>query len=347
MNPPAPAALDARLVALELEVESYELERLEREVSSGFTRVTTVVALHGGRLTGYGEDVTYLAEDHEGVPAGLPLAGRHTFGSYSALLDGFELFSRAPQLPASHDYRRWAFESAGLDLALRQHGVSLGAALGRPYRPVRFVVSTRLDVRPWLALYPGLEFKLDPTPEWDPVLTAAIAAGGRVRVVDFKAFYEGTPVDNPPDAALYARIVAAFPEAIVEDAALLPATREALAPALGRLSYDAPVRSWDDVGRLPARPAFLNIKPSRFGTVARLLECIERASAAGIGLYGGGQFELGPGRGQIQALASLFYPEAPNDVAPFGYNEPEPRPGLPVSPLLPPVAPLGFSWPAA
>ena len=32
---------------------------------------------------------------------------------------------------------------------------------------------------------------------------------------------------------------------------------------------------------------------------------------------------LGVGRAQIQALASLFYPNAPNDVAPPGYNAPE------------------------
>ena len=41
-------------------------------------------------------------------------------------------------------YRRWAFESAALDLALRQAGTSLAAALGREARPVTFVVSLRL-----------------------------------------------------------------------------------------------------------------------------------------------------------------------------------------------------------
>jgi hypothetical protein len=52
-------------------------------------------------------------------------------------------------------------------------------------------------------------------------------------------------------------------------------------------------------------------------------------------MYGGGQFELGPGRGQIQYLASLFHPDGSNDVAPGGYNEVEPRAGLPESPLEP------------
>jgi len=50
-------------------------------------------------------------------------------------------------------------------------------------------------------------------------------------------------------------------------------------------------------------------------------------------MYGGGQFELGPGRAHIQRLASLFYADAPNDVAPGDYNVGEPRPALPQSPL--------------
>ena len=38
-------------------------------------------------------------------------------------------------------------------------------------------------------------------------------------------------------------------------------------------------------------------------------------------MYGGGQFELGPGRGQIQYLASVFHPDGPNDVAPTGFKK--------------------------
>ena len=50
-------------------------------------------------------------------------------------------------------------------------------------------------------------------------------------------------------------------------------------------------------------------------------------------MYGGGQFELGRGRAQIQNLASVFYPDTPNDVAPGAYNLGEPRDDLPRSPL--------------
>ena len=64
----------------------------------------------------------------------------------------------------------------------------------------------------------------------------------------------------------------------------------------------------------------------------------------GIGMYGGGQFELGPGRGQIQYLASLFHAGTPNDVAPGGYNDPDAAPGLPASPLPPAPSATGFRW---
>jgi hypothetical protein len=34
--------------------------------------------------------------------------------------------------------------------------------------------------------------------------------------------------------------------------------------------------------------------------------------------------ELGVGRGQFELLAALFHADAPNDVAPTGYNEDDP-----------------------
>ena len=333
-----------RLRDLPLEIEGYAVERRERPVSSGFTRVTTVVTLRGAGRVGRGEDVTYDAEDHDDCPAGLGLGWAGTFDGFSRRLGYLELFPRPPQRPASRDYRRWAFESAALDLALRQQGRSLGAALGLPYRPLRFVVSTRLDIRPWLALYPDLEFKLDPTADWDRELMREIAATGSVRVLNFKAYYEGTPVDTKPDAELCNAVVQIFPDAIIEDSWLDGVCGAAAQVAAGRLSWDAPIHSWADVEALDPPPRFLNIKPSRFGPVANLLDTIERAQERGITLYGGGQFELDVGRDQIQALASLLYPDGPNDVAPMGYNEPEARAGLPASPLAPPDDAVGFTF---
>jgi hypothetical protein len=99
-----------------------------------------------------------------------------------------------------------------------------------------------------------------------------------------------------------------------------------------------------DVEQLPFTPRVLNSKPSRFGRLSELLAFYDHCRQNGIELYGGGMFELGPGRGQIQYLASLFHPDGPNDVAPGAYNDPEPRPGLPRSPLAPSPAAAGFQW---
>jgi hypothetical protein len=333
-------ALWDRLAQLEVEVEACSTEQLSVDVSTEFTRVTTVVSFRGRGHEGVGEDVTYNAEDHAWFPRVEP-TGPTTLGELSLALDALELFTGAPRMDASAHYRRWALESAALDLALRQHGLSLGGALEREYRPVRFVVSTRGDAFAWLANDPELELKLDPENDWDRPFMERLAATGRVRVLDLKAYYRGTPVDVEPDPELYRAVSELFPQAVIEDASLEGACGEVLNGEERRLSFDAPVHSLGDLLGLPVSPGWLNVKPSRFATLPRLLECIEHCEAHGIRLYGGGQFELGPGRAQVQALASLFYPDGPNDVAPADYNLGDPRPGLPQSPLPPPDA-VGF-----
>jgi hypothetical protein len=169
-----------------------------------------------------------------------------------------------------------------------------------------------------------------------------LAATGRVRTLDFKAYYVGTPVDQPADPELYRTCLEIFPGVVVEDAALTDETRPLLEPVADRLSWDAPIHSLEDVEALPLEPRWLNVKPSRFGTLRRLFDCIDWCSERAIRVYGGGQFELGVGRSQIQALASLFYPDTPNDVAPAVYNTERPRPGLPKSPLAPRDGGPGF-----
>ena len=334
----------ALLAGLPLQVESYHSERLQLDVSSGFTRATTIIVLRGGGHEGRGEDVTYDAAAHDDYPLELPLAGDWSIHSFSQHVGGFDLFpTGTPGMAAFRQYRRWGFESAALDLALRQMGASLGQALVRPYRPVRFVVSTRLDITPWLQADPGLEFKLDPTPDWDEALMRRIAATGRVRALDFKSFYENSPVDNPPDAEQYRLVASIFPQAVLEDPALEGPAREALNGQEQRFSFDAPIHSWRDVQALPQMPGHLNIKPSRFGALHELLDCIDFAQAAGLQLYGGGQFELGVGREQIEALASLFYADGPNDVAPREYHG-EARTGVPRSPLQPVPQTAGFGF---
>ena len=329
------------LTDLRVRIDGYATERRELAVSKEFTRVTTTVHLHGGDHTGEGEDVTYTPQDHDDFPMEEMLAGTWTRGELSLRLDELTLWSDEPKMEASADYRRWAFESAALALAPRQAGRSLEDAVGRAYRPVRFVASTRSVIEPYLELNPDLEFKLDVDAVWDRALMERLAATGHVRVLDLKAYYRGTSVDLAPDPELYRTVVDVFPDAVIEDPWLEDGCREALAGAEERLSFDAPIHSWRDVEKLPLEPRWLNIKPSRFGTVRELLETIEACEERGISMYGGGQYELGPGRPQIQRLASIFYPDGPNDVAPHEYNEGEPREGLPQGPLPAPEGP-GF-----
>ena len=139
-----------RIAGLPLRIEGYSLEVLALELSPEFRRLTTVIRLHGDGEEGVGEDVCYEESEHtsqaEAGPV-LPLAGEFEFDGFSEQLGALDLFhAGAPVRPKmSIDYRRWAYESAALDLALRQAGVSLADALELTPRPVRFVVSTRLD----------------------------------------------------------------------------------------------------------------------------------------------------------------------------------------------------------
>ena len=327
---------------LPLTIDSYALAGLEQQVSSDFLRKTTLVRLSGDGETGTGEDVTYDAAEHDAEQNRgplHPLAGSWTIATFSALLESLPLFDHEPEQHAYVDYRRWGYESAALDLALRQAGVSLGDIVGRTAEPLTFVVSMRLGdpattarLLAWLDFYPGLRFKLDATSNWDESLVAELAATGAVDSVDFKGQYHGTAVDSAPDPALYERVVSGLPDAWLEDPALTDETEEILEPHHDRVTWDAVIHSVADIEGLRWPPRTVNIKPSRFGSVERLFAAYDYCEAHGIGAYGGGQFELGIGRAQIQLLAALFHPDTPNDVAPGEFNV-VPAAGLATSPL--------------
>jgi hypothetical protein len=345
---------EERLADLPLRIEGYALERLQRDVSSAFTRVSTVIRMHGDGQEGLGEDVTYDAEDHDALQAAgavLPLVGEWTLGTFCDHVEGLELWPAPPRREPSRLYRVWAYESTALDLALRQAGTSLHAAVGRERRPVRFVVSLRLGEPPTLdpvarrlERYPSLRFKLDPTSEWTPELIAELVATRAVDSVDFKGLYVGSIVDQPADPVLYRRVVEAFPEAWIEDPKLTDETDAILLPHRERITWDAPIHGIADIEALPFPPRMVNVKPSRLGPLRSLFAAYEYCEQRGIGMYGGGQFELGPGRDHIQYLASVFHPGTPNDVAPGGHNDPDVPAGLPESPLEPLPHDTGFRW---
>ena len=343
------------LTDLPLEVDGYSLEGLQAQVSSGFERLTTVVHLHGGGAEGVGEDVVYQNEDHVALQEAGPvhdLSGSYSLGEFCELIDSLDLFPVEPQTDVSRLYRRWTFHSAALDLALTQAGRSLHEALGLQASPLTFVVSLRLGeppsldpVRGRLEHYPTLRFKLDATTSWTPELIAALVNTGAVDSIDFKSFYRGTVVDQPPDPVLYRRVVEAFPDAWLEDPDVVtPETAAALAGDHERITWDAPIHSIEDIESLPFAPRMVNIKPSRIGGLPKLCATYDYCVDRGIGAYGGGQFELGPGRGQAQYLASLFHPDTPNDLAPVGFHDNDPQPGLEASPLAPAPSAVGFRW---
>jgi len=344
-------SLYERVRDLPLRIEEYSLDGLELQARADFLRKTTVIRVRGDGEEGIGEDVTYEASEHDRLQERgpyLPLAGEWTIDTFSHHLARQALFDPPPEREVYVDYRRWAFESAALDLALRQAGISLGDAVGRAPEPVHFVVSMGLGSPPsterahaWLALYPELRFKLDASSEWSDDLIAELAATGAVDSVDFKGHYRGTTVETPPDADLYRRVAEALPDAWLEDPALTEETTPVLTPHRDRVTWDAVVHSVEDIEGLLWPPKTVNVKPSRFGSIERLFAAYDYCESRGIGAYGGGQWELGPGRGQIQLLASLFHPETPNDVAPREFNL-EPVPALPESPLTVAARATGF-----
>jgi hypothetical protein len=342
------------LAGLPLVIEACEYERLHAVLAHEFERITTHVRLVGAGVDGLGEDISVFREDgtalHETRRA-LPLEGEWTLAAFCEHLERLELWPEPPEWDGALRFRRWAFESAALDLALRQAGHSLHDVLGLEPEPVRFVNSLGLGKEPSieplrrrLARSPGVRFKLDAEATWPPALVEEVAATGAVDTIDFKGQY-GLEVKDPEAlGALYNSVLSAFPDAYLEDPHDLPEIAQRLDDQLERVSYDAPIRSADDIGATPLAARAVNVKPSRIGSLRELFEIYARCARDQRPMYGGGMAELGVGRGQIQLLAALFHADAPNDVAPSGYNEEDPPGDLPASPLTPRPEATGFRW---
>ncbi|MBV9949405.1 MAG: hypothetical protein JOZ69_21360 [Myxococcales bacterium] len=345
-----------RLAELPLVVESCEYERLHARLAHEFQRVTTHVRLLGGGADGLGEDVSVHVEGgtslHEARPT-LRLAGEWTLAGFCEHLTTLDPWPKPPEWEAARRYRNWAFESAALDLALRQAGRALHDVLGLEPRSVRFVNSLGLGeqpsiehVRRRLARSPDVHFKLDAEATWSAALVDEVAATRAVDTIDFKGQY-GLEVKDPEALGpLYDRVLAAFPDAYLEDPHDLPEISQRLRDHVERVSYDAPIHAAEDIGATPLPARVVNVKPSRTGSLRALFEVYARCARERRPMYGGGMGELGVGRGQIELLAALFHADAPNDVAPSAYNEDDPRGGLPPSPLTPRPAATGFRWTA-
>jgi hypothetical protein len=360
MDPAGPTmngqSLWPRVAGLPLVIEACEYDRLHAVLAYEFERITTHVRLVGAGAEGLGEDVSAFREDgttlHEARPP-LPLEGEWTLAGFCEHLATLELWPKPPEWDVALRFRNWAFESAALDLALRQAGRPLHEVLELEPQPVRFVNSLGLGKEPSiepvlrrLARSPGVRFKLDAEATWAPALVDEVAATDAVDTIDFKGQY-GFEVEDPEAlGALYDHVLAAFPDAYLEDPHDLPEVARRLGDHLERVSYDAPIRSADDIGATPLSARVVNVKPSRIGSLRPLFEVYARCARERRPMYGGGMGELGVGRGQIELLASLFHADAPNDVAPSAYNQDDPHDDLPASPLAPRLEATGFRWAA-
>ena len=321
------------LASLAVVVDRVAFEPIRRG-----NRETTLVSVRGMGEEGAGEDVTHDRSDRDAFRR-LELAtlrGHRTVGELLAALTAIDL-AHGASYEVVVNYRRWAIESALVDLALRQAESTLGDVLGLEPRPVRFVVSPPsgdvASIVRLLARGPGLRLKLDPRSSWSRRQIEELAHLQAVEILDLKGTYPGTAVYQPPDARLYRDLVEVFPDAWIEDPGLTPETMRVLEGSGDRIAWDEPVRALVDLERL-APIAAVNVKPSRLGSLEALLEVVGRCRRRGLVAYGGGHSEIGPGRGQIQLLAALLYPDAPNDVAPVGYDDPAAVASLSATPLL-------------
>ena len=221
--------------------------------------------------------------------------------------------SRAPRStwPCASGARSWARRSA------------------RPYRPVRFVVShaprhhalagrrpgARVQARPDAGVGRGDDAATSPPPAACASSTSSRSTRARRSTTRRTRCSTGASSRRSPTPC--------------------SRTRRCGAPRATRCDGEGgalQLRRADPLvgGRrgVAARPAAVDRSRCATSTSSRrasaalraLLDCVERAQAAGMVLYGGGQFELGVGRDQIQALASLLYPDGPNDVAPRDYH---------------------------
>jgi L-alanine-DL-glutamate epimerase-like enolase superfamily enzyme len=206
------------------------------------------------------------------------------------------------------------------------------ALAGVATRAVRYVVSfarradAATEAARLLAAAPGLELKVDADPAWGDAVWAGLAGLGAVAVLDFKGTGAAADAERAHDL---------LPEALIEDPAGPPASWSAALRR--RVSLDAAVRHAADVAALPARPAAVNVKPARLGGVLEALRTIAACQADEVAVYVGGMFEVGIGRAQLRALAAVFSPDGPNDIAPIGVGSaPAPRPrALAVDPTRP------------
>jgi len=268
--------------------------------SFGGDRPTSTVTVTGADLSAEGEHVGWTADVHAAfgrAGARRAFLGRWRIGSLAHAL-------RARGLPP---YDRAAIETAAVELGLRQGATTLGALAGVTPRPPGWVVSFGRvpDPAAEAARHPGQRLKVDVDAAWPDAVWRALAATGRVAILDWK---------DSGDAAAYERALRWIPGALHEDPR--PPWPAAVAE---RLSLDACVTEPSALGgRVPVA---CNLKPARMGSFLGAVRAAADCERRGIAIYVGGMFEVGVGRRQLRDLAGVLCPDGPNDLAPIPLAE--------------------------
>ena len=216
-------------------------------------------------------------------------------------------------------WRNWAFESAALDLALRQAGAR--AARGARARgrarcasSTRSGSATRPRSRPSAtasSATPTCASSSTPRRRGRPSSSTEVAATGAVDIIDFKGRY-GLPVEDEfALLAMYEEVLERFDGVILEDPHDRPDVAALIAPHAARVSFDAPIATAADIEGADFGARTVNVKPSRIGGLRALLDVYAHCEAEGLRMYGGGMGEVGIARGQIELLAVALPPRRP------------------------------------
>lgn len=322
---PTAERLRAALAGLTVAVEDASCRCAEVALPGypDVSRPTGVVTLAAGELRGSGEHVAFAVSEQRAFRDEVVPRVPRGRGRLDAFVDAIRALTTKP-------YERAALEAAAIDLALRQARTNCARLVAVEPRPARYVLSFGVTPDPLAAIAAAaagdLDVKLDVDPRWDERTLAALAASGRVVVVDWKG---GGARDD------HERLHAALPNALIEDPD--PAGAPWSAGLRARLAADAAVASAVDVDAAAVPPAAVNVKPARMGGVLEALDAAARCARLGRDVYFGGMWEVGPGRQQLRVLAALVAPDGPNDIAPLTQAGPRP-PRLRIDPTV-----MGFT----
>ena len=363
---PAAAMSDLRRASPDLAaatIDDYALERLQRDVSSDFTRVSTVIRLRGGGEEGVGEDVTYDAADHDVAAGGRARCSRSP-GDWTLGVVLRPPRGARPLARAAAARRLASLPPLGLRVGGARPRAAPGRArrctrsLGREPRPVTFVVSLRLGepatLEPVRARASSATRRCASSStrrrDWTTSSIAELAATG---AVDSRRLQGPLRGHGRRPAAPTRPSTGASPRrsrtrgsrtrkldagdrrgARARTATASPGTRTSTASPTSRRCRSR--RRWSTSSRrasaalreLLARLRLL--RRARHRHVRRRPVRARRRAAA---------------RSSTSPRSST--PTRPNDVAPGGYNDVDPPDGLPSSPLRAArPTPTGFRWDA-